>query len=462
MNNDAHLMIVEDSPTQAIEIQYFLEQNGYRVTMAEDGEQAIAMLKDITPTIIISDIIMPRMNGYELCDRIKKNDKLKDIPVILLTSLSEPEDVINGLVCGANNFIVKPFDKEFLLSRIRYILINKEMRKGATSRMGIEIFFRNKRYFLSSERVQMIDLLLSTYEAAIQKNRDFQRANLELEQVKDELERRVLERTAELLKSNVQLQKEIEERKHVEKALRYSENELAIKNKISHVFITSPDGKLFENVLEIVLKALKSRYGIYGYIDEHGSLVCPSMTRDVWEKCKMSDKDLIFPKSSWSGIWGKALREGKTLYSNEPLQVPQGHIKIARTLDVPIVHSGKAIGNLLVGNKETDYDKSDVKLIESIADHLAPLLNAKLQKSKQANERRILETQLQQAQKMESIGTLASGIAHDFNNILFPILGYTEMLLEDISEDSSFRNGLNKIYTGALRARDLVKQILTF
>jgi len=73
-----------------------------------------------------------------------------------------------------------------------------------------------------------------------------------------------------------------------------------------------------------------------------------------------------------------------------------------------------------------------------------------------------MEGQLRQSQKMESIGTLAGGIAHDFNNILFPIVGHTEMLIEDIPEDSPFRASLNEIYTGALRARELVKQILTF
>jgi len=73
-----------------------------------------------------------------------------------------------------------------------------------------------------------------------------------------------------------------------------------------------------------------------------------------------------------------------------------------------------------------------------------------------------LENQLRQAQKMETIGTLAGGIAHDFNNILFPIVGHTEMMIEDVPEDSPLRNSLNEIYTSALRARDLVKQILTF
>jgi len=73
-----------------------------------------------------------------------------------------------------------------------------------------------------------------------------------------------------------------------------------------------------------------------------------------------------------------------------------------------------------------------------------------------------MEEMLQHSQKMEAIGILAGGIAHDFNNILFPIVGYTEMLLEDVPKDSPFKESLNQIYTSALRARSLVNQILTF
>ncbi|MCP3875887.1 MAG: PAS domain S-box protein, partial [Desulfobacteraceae bacterium] len=77
-------------------------------------------------------------------------------------------------------------------------------------------------------------------------------------------------------------------------------------------------------------------------------------------------------------------------------------------------------------------------------------------------EHKKLEAQLQQSQKMESIGTLAGGIAHDFNNILFPIVGHAEMLLEDIPNDSPFRESSNEILNSGLRAKELVKQILTF
>jgi signal transduction histidine kinase len=87
---------------------------------------------------------------------------------------------------------------------------------------------------------------------------------------------------------------------------------------------------------------------------------------------------------------------------------------------------------------------------------------AEIEKRQAKNENKRLEAQLRQSQKMESLGTLASGIAHDFNNILFPIVGHAEMLLEDIPHQSPFRESLAEIHTGALRARELVKQILTF
>ena len=220
MSHDVHILVVEDSQTQALEIQYFLEKSGYRVSVANDGIKALARLEELTPTIIISDIVMPNMNGYELCEKVRQKDNLRHIPVILLTALSEPEDVIGGLACGANNFIVKPYNEKFLLSQIQYILENQEIRKSTPSQEGTEIYFRGKRYYLTSEGVQVIDLLLSTYEAALQKNIDFKKANDELQQARDELERRVQERTADLQEANELLKKEVEDRKRAEEALR--------------------------------------------------------------------------------------------------------------------------------------------------------------------------------------------------------------------------------------------------
>jgi two-component system cell cycle response regulator len=181
MDSKVEILIVEDSLTQAEQLRYILEQKGYRVSVAFNGLAALDYLQEHQPTIVISDILMPVMDGYQLCKKIKENGRLKDIAVIILTSLSDPGDVIKGLESGADNFITKPYSEGFLLSRIHYILINRELRKSGTSEMGIEVFFAGQKHYLTAERIQMIDLLLSTYENAVQRTLELKLSNIELQ-----------------------------------------------------------------------------------------------------------------------------------------------------------------------------------------------------------------------------------------------------------------------------------------
>ena len=170
MKKDVEILIVEDSPKQAEQLKYLLERHGYAVTVAANGKEALAAGRRRKPTIAISNIIMPDMDGYQLCRQIKADENLKDIPVILLTSLSNPTDVIKGLESGADNFIMKPYNEEYLLSRINYIIANRELRKSEKLEIGIEILFAGQKYFINSERRQILDLLLSTYEETVRIN----------------------------------------------------------------------------------------------------------------------------------------------------------------------------------------------------------------------------------------------------------------------------------------------------
>ncbi|MEI7811817.1 MAG: hybrid sensor histidine kinase/response regulator [Ignavibacteria bacterium] len=185
------LLIVEDSPTQMEQLRYMLEKNDYVVKVAHNGLAALEMIKKNIPELILSDVMMPQMDGYQLCKTVKETPGWKDIPIMLLTNLSDPHDVIKGLQAGADNFITKPYNETFLLSRIEYILINQEVRKhSAATSMGIEIVFGGQTYFINSHRMQIIDLLLSTYENAVQKNDELSEANKELVEVHRELERK--------------------------------------------------------------------------------------------------------------------------------------------------------------------------------------------------------------------------------------------------------------------------------
>ncbi|MDO8768462.1 MAG: EAL domain-containing protein [Burkholderiaceae bacterium] len=180
-NGKVEILIAEDSPTQAERLRHLLEQHGYSVTAAANGREALALLERRKPTLVISDIVMPELDGYGLCKAIKADMKLKDIPVMLVTTLADPQDVIRGLECGADNFVRKPYEERYLLSRIDYLLMNHELRKNQKMQMGMEINLGGQRHFISSDRQQILDLLISTYEQAVQINEDLKQRDKELE-----------------------------------------------------------------------------------------------------------------------------------------------------------------------------------------------------------------------------------------------------------------------------------------
>jgi len=163
-------MAVEDSHVQAKRLQHFFDENNLTTIVYSKAMDAYTAALEKSPVLIISDIMMPGMDGYEFCSKIKAHPVLKEVPVILLTSLRDPLDIIKGLQAGADNFITKPYDEMYLLSRIHYLLANREMRKSGSAEMMIEIMFRGNRYAINSEKKQILDLLLSVYEAAIQRN----------------------------------------------------------------------------------------------------------------------------------------------------------------------------------------------------------------------------------------------------------------------------------------------------
>jgi two-component system, sensor histidine kinase and response regulator len=193
--NDSLILIAEDSLTQAERLRYTLEQGGYRVIAASNGRQALEQARANKPTLVISDIVMPEMDGYELCGRLKSDSELQDVPVILVTTLSDPQDVIRALECRADNFVVKPYDEQYLLSRIRFLLVNEAMRRKDQPGAGVEIQFNGERHVITADRSQILNLLLSTYDAAIERNKELTRtkdalrsANTALEAANRELE----------------------------------------------------------------------------------------------------------------------------------------------------------------------------------------------------------------------------------------------------------------------------------
>ncbi|MEW6520305.1 MAG: ATP-binding protein [Thermodesulfobacteriota bacterium] len=169
--------------------------------------------------------------------------------------------------------------------------------------------------------------------------------------------------------------------------------ELKIKNKLSRVFLTMPDEKLYPEVLKIVLASFRSQFGIFGYFDGQGAFIIPAITTtDYWNQCRMADKEIIFEKADFCGAWKNAFTGKKSLYvNNGPFHVPAGHISVDNTMVSPIIFRGKVISAIHVANKSGGYDEEDMRLLASLTDYLAPVLAARLERDRTEKNLKVSE-----------------------------------------------------------------------
>ena len=216
---DVEILVVEDSPTQAVQLEYILSSHHFNVASVRNGNEAVTWLSRHRPALVISDIMMPEMDGFELCRHINGHESLRNIPVILLTLLSDAGDVLRGLECGAHSFIVKPYREEHLLSCIQQVLAGSQVDLKEEQMRDLEVEFGGQKYVIGSTRSRILDILLSTYQTAIQKNLELIETQNELRILNERLEEKVRERTAALMA-------EINERRRVEDELRAKSEEV--------------------------------------------------------------------------------------------------------------------------------------------------------------------------------------------------------------------------------------------
>lgn len=179
MADKRNILVVEYSPTQAVKLAMLLQEAGYLPHVAGNGREALAHLEERAADLVISDVMMPEMDGYEPCSAIKDSPRLCNIPVILLTSLSEPEDVIKGLENRADYYVTKPYDRRYLINKVNYLLTggHKVECKGR----DLWITLQGNTYRVSADRRQLTNLLVSIYENAFLQNREMAETRDELE-----------------------------------------------------------------------------------------------------------------------------------------------------------------------------------------------------------------------------------------------------------------------------------------
>jgi two-component system sensor histidine kinase/response regulator len=221
------ILVVEDSRTQAESLRYILEKKGYGVALATNGRDAMEQIGAGRPDLVLTDIVMPEMDGYELCRRIKTDGDLKSIPVIIVTQLFDPVDVVRGLEAGADNFIIKPYEPKDIEARIHEV-VTTPAGEDVTC-YPLEVRLSDGTHTLTASRRQILNILLSTYDITVRKNTELQEAHERLNLLNDQLHQAV----ADQKQANEDLQAEIAERHKVEKALAEANKKLQLMASIT-------------------------------------------------------------------------------------------------------------------------------------------------------------------------------------------------------------------------------------
>ncbi|MFS8120611.1 MAG: response regulator, partial [Microcoleus sp.] len=167
---ESAILIVDDNPNNLAVLFDFLTKSGFKVLVARTGESAIKKAEYSLPDLILLDVLMPGIDGFETCRRLKAGDLTKDIPVIFMTALNETEDKVKGFSLGAVDYVTKPIHNEEVLARAQAHLIVRQLTQK-----------------LQQQNVQMEQEIV-----------DRQKAQINLEQLAAELEKRVESRTVQL------------------------------------------------------------------------------------------------------------------------------------------------------------------------------------------------------------------------------------------------------------------------
>ncbi|MBW4548345.1 MAG: PAS domain S-box protein [Symplocastrum torsivum CPER-KK1] len=200
------ILIVDDTPANLQLLAQLLSEQGYKVRMAQDGTMALMSIQSSPPDLILLDIMMPEVNGYEVCSQLKASSSTKDIPIIFISALNEVFDKVKAFEVGGVDYITKPFQVQEVLARVKHQLHIRRLSQQLSERNAqletANLALKDE----IQERQQVEELLRSTLES---------------------LEIKVQERTAELTKINQSLHTEIAEREQAESELRKSLKDLS-------------------------------------------------------------------------------------------------------------------------------------------------------------------------------------------------------------------------------------------
>ena len=457
------ILIVDDQPINLKILLSFLQKQDFELRILQSGVQALALLQETIPDIILLDVMMPELDGFETCRRIKADERLVDIPVIFMTALDTVEDKVTGFKAGGVDYITKPFQQTEVLIRINtHINLRKKALK--LKEMQEELLLQKNKLEALINSIPDPIYIKDVDNKYIGCNRAF-------EEIAGKPEQEIIGREdAVVFSSEVAASFKIKDQEMLAFGEAKRTEELIIAPNGEKLFFDirktpyiGPDGNLlgligiFRNINELKnaqQEAEEERERLSVTLQSIGDGV---ITTDVQGKT-------VFINRAAEQLTGWENTDAVGKASDEVFRIFDE--KTGNKAPSPVARVLRAGKRLALSRDAVLYPKGGTKM--SIADSGAPIRDRENQVIgvviifRDITQEKKMEQERVKMRKLESVGVLAGGIAHDFNNLLSAILGNIELASSGITEDSRISSLLADAQKATERATKLTYQLLTF
>ncbi|MDM8556090.1 response regulator [Desulfococcaceae bacterium HSG7] len=460
-----NILVVDDEKGIRITLGAFLRKDGHEVHLAEDVDAALNIMSEEKIDVVLTDIILPRVTGVELLKTIRKT--WPHVQVVMITGEPTVETATEALRTGAFDYISKPVSKNAVLhvvgNAMKVKLLDDERRRleedNRRHREELERLVEERTRSLRESEETARVLLDSTPDAAmlIDKQGHILALNFPMAQ-------RLKKRRKELIGKRVY---DFYSTSLAESRQKRAEEVIRLKKPV--YFQDEDDDKILEN-------------RFYPMPDELGSVAQISFfSRDVTVQKKLEQERILLDTAIRHVAESIVITDkaGTIQYVNPAFEKITGYTRAEAFGQNPRIlksdtHNAEFyksmwatltqgnIWNGLMTNRKKDETLYEEEVSISPIKNQSGAITNYVAVKRDVTEQTRLQEQVRQSQKMEAIGTLAGGIAHDFNNILFPLVGYAELALDQMPEGGNTQRYLNAILTNLDRAGNLVRQILTF
>jgi len=463
MGQVAKILIVDDERRLCESLKSFLNLQGYDIETCYNGFDAMSLVSEQRFDIVLLDLFIQDIDGYQVLDHINRTSP--DTPVIMMTGMATLDSALKALRKGVYDYLRKPFEHEALLKTVENALDHKRLfREHRRTAQALRE---------SEEKYRSVFENTGTATIIIEGDTVISRANAQAETLtgysKAEIEGHLKLGDLVTSKERQRLVDYHIYRSVGDPALSPSANEFTLVTKqkqLKTVFIQiSPLPGTRRSIASITdISARKKTEEALKISEEKYRNILESIEEGYYETNLKGS--FTFLNESMSRIFGIA--KERLLGMNFRTYLDEANARKIYNIFHDVYKSfrpRRLTGELARKDSQRLTVEASVNLILDSGNSPIGFRGVVRDISEQKTvekERKRLQLQLQQAQKMEAIGTLAGGIAHDFNNILSAIMGYSELAQADVPAGSMVANSLAKIHLAGERARDLVKQILTF